>query len=242
MEIAYDILFSIKVKHTRYDENPVPGISLVPTESCRAELARYGMVFKPTTTGGFAGIEVREADNGDFVPVRPWKQIVDFTFLIKTDSSRLFAFTNPYTKGAFNSELSNAFLLYCDNLDTNNAIDQSEELTAHEVLSTRDIFFLTPQTLSFSGLDEVRYTPMYPGGSQVRESPAQRGQSPLNITLLPGAYTFTRLHPSGSKTDPIIAGLIDDTRGLLGVIRIFKDPATDYDSPLHYTLSMQEAT
>lgn len=239
MEVGYHILFSIMLKNSRFGDNPVPGISLSPTESCRVQLLRYGAVFKNNLTGGFVGIEKRKDQDGNIFPLRPWKQVVDFTFLIKTENYSLLARTKPYNNTSFVCDLSSSYLMYCDNLDANNKIDQSEVLTSSEVLSVKDIFFLTSTSLSFSEVDEVRYTPFFPGASLVRETPEQRGQTGIDIRLDNGAYTLTRLLPAGTKTDLIVAGLVGDTSGVIGVIRIFKDQDVNYEGRQRYTLSME---
>lgn len=243
MERRYEVLFSIKVSHQKYDDKPVPGISLAPTYECQVKLARHNMLFKANDTGGLVVIEKLVDGNSPLTPTRPFNQLLDFTFLIENSNAALLDDTEPYASKTFQSELAGRFCFYFDNLKVTQLQDQVLELASNAASSSEaDVFFLYPGKWSAPSTiaKQVQAQALKPGGKETTFVPDPAGASYIDVSLDPGAYQVERGTATGQVTERVLVQPGLRQTSFLGLVRIYKDQSTDYTHKKQYTITLQQ--
>ncbi|RLJ79431.1 hypothetical protein [Pedobacter alluvionis] len=72
---------SLAIQHEYFDSGPVPGISISPTEQCKKQLKKFGLLVK-TDTGGLGIFKANSPDTGVYATMPSSEVAFDFLFFI----------------------------------------------------------------------------------------------------------------------------------------------------------------
>ncbi|TQV87439.1 hypothetical protein [Aliikangiella coralliicola] len=154
MESAYRPLFTVKFFHefyknqlgeyTHLDED----ISIVPTEKCRREMAKQGLLFR-STSGGFTVLYTAYKEDNVEKPLVPLTDPRQFSFQLFSKSPYIIHYSSLPLDG------KKPGIYYLNNLQNNTQeIDGEDELllvedTVEPYLSSQDEFMLRPAHFSY---------------------------------------------------------------------------------------------
>lgn len=247
MEHRYDILFSISVLHQDYPDSDGIYFTIKPTDECRRQLSRHNMIFKENNKGGLIIIEKTVEKNGEIIPTRPFIAPVDFTFFIDYVDDKLLLKTEPYYGGTFQSGVlgSSSFMCYFDNLNAGLQAGMATELAADGEASTEeDIYMIYPPKFSIpvTRAKKINALPLTPQGKPIEFKPKESSSQYIEVDLPSGAYEMTL---EGGTPLPAERALVysdlKQTKAM-GLARIFKDSAVDYQQPIAYTITFRQVT
>lgn len=251
----YDILFAFQVSHP--DDGAAQGFSIRPTFACTQQLAKLGLIFKPMTNGGAVIVEKKVPENpaDSPEPIRKIKGLAQFSFLLYLNNPALLKDTIPFHLSSFPPYVGRSRILYFDNLDENNLIDQNLDHPPQMTLSTMDFAVYEMGTegavgekdLGSLGLNQFEYyanplqtntfqvTPILPNGGTTETWPINNNNKRVALKLAEGPYTIKQ---SEEEVFYAASSLLFD--GPFGLIHIFKDEQVDYNTTIRYDIIFEK--
>lgn len=252
----YDILFSFNLDHP----GPRPDdLYLYPTSDCTGKLKQFGLIFRKLPQGGLIIQEKRILPDSSLAVIRPMPPEVVFTFVLATSNPAALQLLKPF-HDVLPPFSGRRRILYLNNLDgslqLDTALDHPPQTTpsdtdlAAKVISKdpavgeNDLASLTPN--SFSLLADPAETSQLILAAQ-KPNPPVNQQFPVTAThknialeLETGAF---RLDKTGSinSTEILFADTRMLTTDVVGIIEIFKDPNTDYNTTIRYDIIFEKA-
>ncbi|HMQ46517.1 MAG TPA: hypothetical protein PKA00_04500 [Saprospiraceae bacterium] len=251
----YDILFAFQVSHP--DDGVAQGFSIQPTITCGQLLARYGLIFKPMPNGGAVIVEKKVPENPADTPepVRKIKGVAQFSFILSLNNYALLTDTIPFHLSSFPAFVGRSRILYFDNLDENNLIDQDLDHPPQMTLSNMDFAVyemgtdgaVSDKDLGSLGLNQFEYyanpqqtntfqvTPILPNGGTTETWPINNNNKRVALKLADGPYTIKQ---SGEEVFYAASSLLRS--GPFGLIHIFKDEQVDYNTTIRYDIIFEK--
>jgi hypothetical protein len=145
MKILFDKLFEIEFYHEYYKSKLSDDFLFAPTSTCRRMLQKYGLLSRATPQCLAVFYEAEEDDSKKLHPVRPIKEDVRFSFVLKIKTPFLLNYSD------LPLDLPSDHIYYLNNLIDN---QQNQQLLlssnkATEFVSSQDALKLRPQLFQY---------------------------------------------------------------------------------------------
>jgi hypothetical protein len=235
MERRFDTLFRLVVEHPNFAGEPIPGLSLRPTDDCLAQMARCGLIFKKDAFGALLVVEKIVPSGQPPVPLRPIRESMVFRFWVENQNQTLLKTTQPYNGSdpAPESPWATQFLLCASNLGA---------LTPDLPLQSAQAHFVYPSAFTVpvsGGVSKVKVSPKRAGATTFDLLPQPlKAANLIEVRLPNGLYQIERFG-SGQPAEPVVVQPSGSAQAI-GLVEIHLDSTFDYSAaPVQYRLLLE---
>ena len=237
MNIQFNTLFSINLRHNYYTNGLCPDFDIVPTAECQAFMRRYGLGVKQL--GGVlvvyfeqsAGSSMPRVKLDDWTPFRfvmQLKQFAFYNYTVLPNATKPFFFSNINESGVEKVPNTEGVILSRTNTpDNSDLIDvKSNAFSVNHSLGTTsiDLSILRPQT-GFQLAKTVEARPL-------------TTSTPVSLPSFQSGLVKIQSNSSGTPQYIYAESSVAITKPF-GIIEIWKGVATDYATPQVFTLNWE---
>lgn len=259
----FDVLFDLTITHDYYESELSPDFTLVPTNECKRNLARHGMLFRSTPNGGqiiaekFGEKGIPDAEKKVLRAIAAKQR---FTFIIALNNPNFANFTHL---GDPIGDFTGRPIYYLTNINRetgviDDGLDSDAKLSLSEgfVVSNLDVIYLLPSVFTLPITASQPFDQL-----TVRKTVPVDGLQPVGISLEPetfgpetgavqldfrnqnpGRYRLEMTDSSGGSPASTKDIYVDPSllnRPIFGLLEIFKDENTDYSQKVSYFIQFQ---
>jgi hypothetical protein len=237
MNIQYNTLFSINLKHNYYANGLCPDFDIVPTAECQVNLRRFGLGAKQIGSVLVVYFEQSPASSKPRLTLNDWtrfgftlhlKQYAFYNYTVLPNSTLPFFFSNLNENGVEKAPNTEGYLLSKTNTPTLN-----------DLLELKSNAFTVQHPLGTTGLNVSIFRPQT--GFELAKTIEIRPLTTSTAVSLPDFQNgFLKVENNSSPTpqyvycDSRIA-----TNRPFGIIEIWKSAATDYTTSQVFTLNWE---